>query len=115
MPRWISKFWNPENQTTPYSRARLRERVCVVTETRSASPGSTSGASATSASRNSLIDFSSLAQTAFRQRLNVTMKTSVRITLAKLAKVKGQLYQKHSAQQKKEVVTTGAGTTGYPK
>jgi hypothetical protein len=43
------------------------------------------------------------------------MKTSVRITLAKLAKVKGQSYQNHSAQQKKEVVTTGAGTTGYAK
>jgi len=48
------------------------------------------------------------------QTLNAMMKT-VRITLAKLAKVKSQLYQNHSAQQKKEVVTTGAGTTGYPK
>src|SRR5947199_177540 len=61
----------------------------------SASPGSTSGASATSASRNFLIDLSSLAQTAFMQRLNAMIKTTVRITLAKLAKVKGQLYQNH--------------------
>jgi hypothetical protein len=38
---------------------------------------------------------SSLAQTAFMQRLNAMMKTTVRITLAKLAKVKGQLYQNH--------------------
>jgi hypothetical protein len=29
------------------------------------------------------------------QRLNAMMKTTVRITLAKLAKVKGQLYQNH--------------------
>src|SRR6202011_5863502 len=99
-------------QKTPYSRARLRERVCVVTETRSASPGSTSGASATSASRNSLIDLSSVAQAAFMQRLDAMMKRSVRITLAK---VKSQFYQNHSARQKKEVVTTGAGTTGYAK
>src|SRR5438876_1506523 len=72
-----------------YLRARLREAVCAVTETSSASPGSTSGASATSASRNFLIDLSSLAQTAFMQRLNAMMKTTVRITLAKLTKVKG--------------------------
>src|SRR5438552_19139715 len=67
----------------------LREAVCAVTETSSASPGSTFGASATSASRNFLIDLSSLAQTAFMQRLNAIMKTTVRITLAKLANVKG--------------------------
>jgi hypothetical protein len=62
-----------------------------------------------------LIDLSSVAQAAFMQRLDAMMKRSVRITLAKLAKVKSQLYHNHSAKQKKEVVTTGAGTTGYPK
>src|SRR5947208_15595170 len=78
-----------------YSRQRLRESVCAVTESSSASLGSTSGASSTSASRNFLIDFSSFAQTAFTQRLNAMMKTVVRITLAKLAKVKRELYQDH--------------------
>src|SRR5207244_9819677 len=78
-----------------YLRARLREAVCAVTESISASPGSTSDASATSASRNFLIDFSSFAQTAFTQRLNAMMKTVVRITLAKLIKIKRELYQNH--------------------
>src|SRR5947209_16234763 len=78
-----------------YLRARLREAVCAVTESSSASPGSTSGASATSASRNFLIDLSSLAETAFTQRLNAMMKTTVRITLARVTDIKGQLYQNH--------------------
>src|SRR5438128_12666019 len=83
-----------------YLRARLREAVCAVTDNSSASPGSTSGASATSASRNFLIDFSSFAQTALTQRLNRAMKTTVRITSAKLAKIqffqKGKFYKPRS-------------------
>src|SRR5205085_3499099 len=69
--------------------------VCTVTETRSASPRSTSGASATSASPNFLIDLSSLAQTAVTQKLNAMMKTPIRIRLAKFANINGQLYQNH--------------------
>src|SRR4029077_15450492 len=80
-------------QTRPYSRAQSREAVCAVTESSSASPGSTSGASATSASRNFLIDLSSFAQTALTQRLNAMIKTTVRIMLEKLAKTKRELYQ----------------------
>src|SRR5215470_15828620 len=86
--------------TTPYSRARLREAVCAVTESCSASPGSTSGASATSASRSCLIDLSSFAQAALTQRLNATMKTIVRITLVKLAKVKGRIISKSQKIQR---------------
>jgi hypothetical protein len=36
-----------------------------------------------------------LAQTAFTQRLNAMMKTTVRITSAKLVKIKRELYQTH--------------------
>src|SRR5438105_12620060 len=92
---WIRKFWNIGDQTRPYSLARLREAVCAVTESSSASPGSTSGASVASASPNFLIDLSSFAQPALTQRLNAMIKTTVRITLAKLVKVKRVLHQNH--------------------
>jgi hypothetical protein len=90
-----------------------------------------------------LIDLSSLAQTGLTQRLKAIIKTTVRITLAKLAKVKGesQMIQRAKGRRvpcvlqmrlligqqshwlgigslcaaKKEVVTTGEGATAHAK
>src|SRR6266404_7877577 len=59
-----------------YWRARLRAVVCAVTDSCSASPGSTSGASATSASLNFLIEYASLALAALMQRADAKIKTT---------------------------------------
>jgi hypothetical protein len=51
-----------------------------------------------------LIDLSSFAQTALTQRPNAMMKTTVRITLAKLVKIKRELYQNHRCSNPRAMV-----------
>src|SRR6266705_483878 len=67
--------------TTRHSFANLRAVVCAVAETSSASPGSTSGASVTMASRKPLIDFASPPVAASARMRNAEAKIRLRMTV----------------------------------